>query len=196
MIIWLNGAFGAGKTQTAFELHSRIPNSFVFDPEEIGFLLRKITPSAINESDFQDNRLWREFTYQSLQYLAETFEGIVIVPMTLVNLTYYDQIVGTLHRQSFPIHHFTLCASRETILRRLCRRGDGVNSWAASQLDRCLNSLSNEIFAIHLDTENKSIELVAEEIAEYIGLNLNPPKWHPALRPLQRIIVQISHIRF
>ncbi|WP_317106532.1 hypothetical protein [Chroococcidiopsis sp. SAG 2025] len=37
MIIWLNGAFGIGKTQTTFELHSRIPGSFVFDPEQIGF---------------------------------------------------------------------------------------------------------------------------------------------------------------
>ncbi len=54
----------------------------------------------------------------------------------------------------------------------------------------------NEIFAIHLDTENKSIKLVAEEIAMYVGLNLNPPKWHPILRPWQRIIVQIRHLRF
>ncbi|MDJ0595870.1 MAG: hypothetical protein QNJ72_38790 [Pleurocapsa sp. MO_226.B13] len=57
------------------------------------------------------------------------------------------------------------------ILRRLYRRGDGVNSWGAAQLDRCFNSLSNEIFAIHLDTENQSIKLVAEEIAMYVGLN-------------------------
>ncbi len=116
--------------------------------------------------------------------------------MTLVNLSYYNQIVGGLHRQGLSIHHFTLCASRKTILRRLSRRGDGVNSWAAAQLDRCLNSLSNEIFATHLDTEDKSIKSVAEEIARYVGLNLNPPKWHPVLRSLQRIIVQIRHIRF
>ena len=36
MVIWLNGAFGAGKTQTAYELHRRLPDSFVYDPENAG----------------------------------------------------------------------------------------------------------------------------------------------------------------
>ncbi|MBW4478948.1 MAG: AAA family ATPase [Tolypothrix brevis GSE-NOS-MK-07-07A] len=60
MIIWLNGAFGVGKTQTAFELHSRIPGSFVFDPEQIGFSLRKITPSEMRK-DFQDHPILHTF---------------------------------------------------------------------------------------------------------------------------------------
>lgn len=176
MIIWLNGAFGAGKTQTALELHSRISNSFIFDPEEVGFFLRKTTPLSMHKSDFQDNVLWREFTYSSLHYITRNFEGIIIVPMTLINLSYYDQIVGALRRQNLPIHHFTLCASRKTILHRLVQRGDGVNSWGASQLDRCLNSLSNEIFKTYINTEGKSIDTVAEEIAFHIGLNLNRTK--------------------
>ena len=40
MIIWLNGAFGAGKTQTAYELHRRLPGSYVYDPENAGFFMR------------------------------------------------------------------------------------------------------------------------------------------------------------
>lgn len=42
MIIWINGAFGSGKTQTSYELQRRIPNSVVYDPEKIGFLLTRI----------------------------------------------------------------------------------------------------------------------------------------------------------
>ena len=38
MIIWINGSFGSGKTQAAYELNKRIENSFVFDPENAGFL--------------------------------------------------------------------------------------------------------------------------------------------------------------
>jgi adenylylsulfate kinase-like enzyme len=41
MIIWLNGAFGSGKTRTAYELHRRIPQSYIFDPENIGFCIRE-----------------------------------------------------------------------------------------------------------------------------------------------------------
>lgn len=195
MIIWLNGAFGVGKTQTAFELHSRIPHSYVFDPEKIGFLLRRIVPSEVHVGDFQNHRIWREFTYQGLQYVAENFAGTIIVPMTVVDSLYYDQTVGALRRKGLQVSHFTLLASHNTILRRLQRRGDGSNSWGARQLDRCLESLSNERFAVHLNTEEKTIEAVAEEIARYASLDLKPSTWHPILRPLKRLAVQIRHIR-
>jgi AAA domain len=195
MIIWLNGAFGVGKTQTAFELHSRAPNSFVFDPEQLGFALRKVIPPSM-QRDFQDYPVWREFTYQGLRYVAENFSGTIIVPMTIVEPIYYNQIIGMLSRDGFQVYHFTLLASRSTILRRLQRRGDGKNSWNTRQLDRCLKSLSDEKFAVHINTEDKAIEAVAEEIAHYAGLNLNPPTWHPMLRPLKRIIVRMSHVRF
>ncbi|WP_353095654.1 hypothetical protein [Tissierella praeacuta] len=46
MIIWLNGAFGSGKTTCAFELSRRFPNSFVYDPENIGYFIRNNTPKA------------------------------------------------------------------------------------------------------------------------------------------------------
>ncbi|MBD1841850.1 AAA family ATPase [Cyanobacteria bacterium FACHB-63] len=195
MIIWLNGAFGIGKTQTAFELHSRIPGSFVFDPEQIGFFLRRIVPSEVCVGDFQNHRIWREYTHQGLQYVAENFVGTIIVPMTVVDPLYYDQTLGALRREGLQVHHFTLLASRETILRRLRRRGDGSNSWNARQLDRCLKSLSDEKFAVHLNTEEKTIEAVAEEIAHHAGLELKPPTWHPVLRPLKRLVVQVRHIR-
>ena len=40
MIVWLNGAFGAGKTSTAKELLQLLPNARLYDPEHVGFLLR------------------------------------------------------------------------------------------------------------------------------------------------------------
>lgn len=46
MIIWLNGAFGAGKTQTAYELRRRLPGSYVYDPENAGFFIRDNLPPA------------------------------------------------------------------------------------------------------------------------------------------------------
>lgn len=55
MIIWLNGAFGSGKTTCAFELNRRLPNSFVYDPENIGYFIRNNTPKEIQRFDFQDH---------------------------------------------------------------------------------------------------------------------------------------------
>ncbi len=146
--------------------------------------------------DFQDHPVWREFTFQSLRYVAENFAGAIIVPMTVVNPLYYEQTVEALRKEGFQVHHFTLLASCKTVLCRLRRRGDGTNSWGAHQLDRCLKSLSDERFSIHLNTEGKAIEAVAEEIAHYAGLDLKPPTWHPFLRPLKRMIVQVRHVRF
>ena len=41
MIIWLNGGFGAGKTTLAEELHRRLPDAVVYDPEDVGLMLWK-----------------------------------------------------------------------------------------------------------------------------------------------------------
>ena len=35
VIIWINGGFGAGKTTLAQELHRRLPDAIVYDPEDV-----------------------------------------------------------------------------------------------------------------------------------------------------------------
>jgi hypothetical protein len=37
LIIWLNGAFGSGKTTLTRELHRRLPDAVIFDPEYVGY---------------------------------------------------------------------------------------------------------------------------------------------------------------
>ena len=41
VIIWINGGFGAGKTTLAQELHPRLPDAVVYDPEDVGLVLCK-----------------------------------------------------------------------------------------------------------------------------------------------------------
>ncbi|HCJ9739900.1 TPA: tunicamycin resistance protein, partial [Escherichia coli] len=41
MIIWINGPFGAGKTTLAKRLRDRRSKSLIFDPEEIGFVVKE-----------------------------------------------------------------------------------------------------------------------------------------------------------
>lgn len=47
MIIWINGPFGAGKTTLAERLRDRRPKSLIFDPEEIGFVVKETVPFGI-----------------------------------------------------------------------------------------------------------------------------------------------------
>lgn len=36
MIIWINGPYGVGKSTLAEALQQKLPNSFLFDAEQIG----------------------------------------------------------------------------------------------------------------------------------------------------------------
>ena len=59
MIIWINGGFGAGKTTLAAELHRRLPDAVVYDPEDVGVMLWKwMRPN----DDFQDLPSWRSWS--------------------------------------------------------------------------------------------------------------------------------------
>ncbi|MFI7641713.1 hypothetical protein [Nonomuraea sp. NPDC049400] len=48
MIIWLNGAFGAGKTATSNQLMSLLPNARLFAPETVGYYVRQVITKEID----------------------------------------------------------------------------------------------------------------------------------------------------
>ncbi|NMO96590.1 AAA family ATPase [Paenibacillus lemnae] len=172
MIIWINGAFGAGKSQTANELHRRLPQSFIFDPENAGYYIRSNLPQEIKTPDFQDYAMWRQFNYEMLKHMDTHYNGIIIVPMTIVSPKYFEQIVGRLRSGGCTVHHFALWVSKENLLKRLQKRGDSRHSWPAQQIDRCLEGLSQSVFERHLDTNNMTIDEVVENIAAELNLEL------------------------
>ena len=67
MIIMINGAFGVGKTTVANKLLENLDNFMLFDPEEVGFMLRHVIPDDIKKpnertDNFQDLEMWRSLT--------------------------------------------------------------------------------------------------------------------------------------
>jgi RNase adaptor protein for sRNA GlmZ degradation len=195
MIIWINGAFGSGKTQTAFELQRRLTGAFVYDPENAGYFIRDNIPKGLELYDFQDFIMWREFNYSMLKYITNKHDGIIIVPMTITNPQYFEEIIGKLQKDGFIIKHFVLGASKSTILRRLKSRFEGENSWPAQQIDRCIEAFSTELFKQYIDTENLSIQEVVEKIGELSKIELLPDNRSKFKRLSHRLLTQISHIR-
>ncbi|MBU5593509.1 AAA family ATPase [Clostridium sp. MSJ-4] len=196
MIIWINGAFGAGKTQTAFELHRRIENSFVYDPENLGSFISKNIPSSIKKKgDFQDYEVWRELNFSLIKYIEDKYDGVLIIPMTIVNPKYFNEIVGSLKSHGITVKHYALMASKETLLKRLKSRGDGANSWGAQQIDRCLEGLAKEVFQSHIDTEDMSIDEVVEKIAIMSNIKLLPDDRGRLKKKIHRIKTQLKQIK-
>ncbi|MEU3601731.1 NUDIX domain-containing protein [Streptomyces sp. NPDC006798] len=118
MIVWLNGAFGAGKTTTAGELVELIPNSTLYDPELIGDGLRLLLPpKALDEvTDYQDLPIWRQLVVDTAAAMLAELGGVLVVPMTLLRQEYRDEIFGGLAARRIPVCQ-VLLAPDETILR-------------------------------------------------------------------------------
>ncbi|WP_156724597.1 NUDIX hydrolase [Streptomyces apocyni] len=118
MIVWINGAFGAGKSTTARELIELIPNSTLFDPEVIGAgLSHLLPPKYLDEvNDYQDLAIWRRLVVDTAAALLAEVSGVLVVPMTLLRQDYRDEIFGALAARRIEVRH-VLLAPAETILR-------------------------------------------------------------------------------
>ena len=209
MLVWINGPFGGGKTQTAHELQRRLPGSVICDPERVGFGLHGMMPATLRR-DFQDLEAWRSGVREVLDLVLQRHEGVVIAPMTVVEPTYLQEIVGGLKDRGHTVRHYTLLAERETVLKRLRERGFGHvlhavgrkdaqlrrESFAVSMLDRCLQRLPDPFFAEHLHTDHLAVSDVAERIAASAALDLSPADTNPLRSRLRRTWVGIKHIRF
>ncbi|MBP2476889.1 hypothetical protein JOF53_005761 [Crossiella equi] len=198
MLLWLNGTFGAGKTQVAHEIQRRLPGSHIADPELLGYGLHRMLPRRVRlQEDFQDLPLWRSGTREMLGTVARRVRGTVLVPMTLVNPQYFEEVVGGLRADGHEVGHYTLVVpSRDVLLRRLRSRGETRNSWAAAQYERCAAALADPLFGEHLDTEGLTVAQVAELVAGKAGLELAPSADTPVTGQLRRWWVQARHVRF
>ncbi|WP_141698598.1 AAA family ATPase, partial [Streptomyces lushanensis] len=118
MIVWINGAFGAGKTSTARELIDLIPNCTLYDPELIGGEVEQLLPQKrlAEVGDYQDLPIWRRLVVDTAAALLAELGGALVVPMTLLRQEYRDEIFGGLASRRIPVRH-VLLATDETILR-------------------------------------------------------------------------------
>ncbi|PZS15931.1 MAG: hypothetical protein DLM57_11640 [Pseudonocardiales bacterium] len=208
MLLWINGPFGGGKTQTAHELERRLRGSVICDPEHVGFGLHRATPRELR-GDFQDLPAWRQGVYEVLDLALTEYGGTIIAPMTVIEPGYLDEILGRLRERGHDVRHFALLAERDTVLRRLRERGLGHalqsigagkalprrDSFAVSNLDRCLARLREPEFAEHVFTDRLTIPQVADHIAASAALTLTPNTDGALRARLRRAWIGVQHIR-
>ncbi len=194
-IIWINGAFGSGKTTMAYTLYKRLPEAFVFDPENTGYYLRKNQPVSLCYDNFQDEPLWRHINRDLLLHIASHYQGVILVPMTVIRPDYYNELVSSLQDHDIPVVHIVLAASEQTLRGRLRKRLESKHSWAAQQIEACLKGFRHPLFRTQIQTDGRHVEDIADEIARIAGLPLLPRR-HGILPCLQRLGNQLRHIHF
>ncbi|MFG2640598.1 NUDIX domain-containing protein [Streptomyces sp. NPDC048370] len=187
MIVWINGAFGAGKTSTARELVDLIPNSTLYDPELTGGFLDLLLPQKRRDEvdDFQDLPMWRRMVVDTAAALLAEVGGVLVVPMTLIRQEYRDEIFGGLAARRIEVRHVVL-APDETILRaRLDSRAAGeddpegaerARQWCHARIEpfrHALGWLAADAYT--LDNSALTPAETAEAVAEAVHAGLAAP---------------------
>lgn len=120
----------------------------------------------IKKDDFQDYELWRCFNYEILKYLNANFNTI-IVPMTITNLQYYDEIIGKLKSEDINVKDFILIASKDNLLKRLDKR-ENSTEWTYKQIDRCVKTFDTDFKGQKIDTNDRNIDEITSNIIDLL----------------------------
>lgn len=171
MIIWLNGAFSAGKTTIAEILNEKIPNSYLYDPEEIGDFFRHNLPKSIQKDDFQEYDEWRDWNVHILKKLNDEYEGHIIAPMTLYKKEAFEQIIGRLRKENVEIRHFILEVDRDQVLKRLSNRSEGLQEWGANRLNDINECFEKLPYEERIKNYGRTPVETADEIIERLNLD-------------------------
>jgi predicted kinase len=149
--VLINGSFGVGKTSVARELRLALPSSIVFDPEIIGFVLKRLP--GYRYSDYQHSKLWRRLSVLGAK-LAGIRHRAVIIPMTFSQLSYLEEVLTALGSNGRPVCHFCLVAPVSVIRERLAKRGEPFGdsrwSWVHRRAGECCAAHESPDFATHV----------------------------------------------
>jgi hypothetical protein len=79
MIVVINGSFGVGKTTIAKLIRRSLPGSAIYDPEWVGFFLRRLPKwiklEGSGSDDYQDIVFWRRSTVAGVRLFRSLASG-------------------------------------------------------------------------------------------------------------------------
>lgn len=194
-IIWLNGAYGCGKTTIAYELARSIENAFIYDPEQMGYFIRKNEPEELIADNFQDEPLWAEFNLKMIRHICNSNKTIII-PMTIYRKDIFEQIITQLRNDEIIVDHYLLSAKKTTIMQRLMKRLEGRNSWAASMIDECLAGFKDECFERKIVTDELNIDDIVSLIIKLSDLKTVNDTRSKYRKDFDRNMIAIKNRRF
>jgi hypothetical protein len=123
VILWLNGAFGVGKTTTAQALRERAPTWRPFDPEQVGMLLTA-SLTGVTFNDFQELPPWRSLVPAVASEVSEFTGDDLLVVQTVLVQDYWDEMQASFGERQQKVVHVLLDAPATVLESRI--RGDSI----------------------------------------------------------------------
>lgn len=187
MIYWINGAYGVGKSTLAQYLHVKNPKSFIFDAEAVGNAVRDNMPKELfNGYIFENYELWFKTILDLLLEITSKYDGDIYIPMTLVYPDSFAKIKIPLEDKGIKIKHILLVSDYQTIHNRILNRGETENCWCMQNIDLCLNNQKEFVDVIKIESINKDLETLSNELEAMLLKNDHMIKYvehnHIALR--------------
>lgn len=118
MILWLNGAFGVGKTTTAQVIRQRAPRWRPFDPEHVGLLLAA-NLAGVEFNDFQDLPPWRSLVPAMACEISELTGDDLLVVQTVLVQDYWNEMRTRFGQQQQKVVHVLLDAPATVLEERI-----------------------------------------------------------------------------
>ncbi|GAB3115185.1 NUDIX hydrolase [Streptomyces calidiresistens] len=121
MIIWLNGAFGAGKTSVAGELVELLPGGVLFEPGRLTAVLRGTLPvkSWEETGDVRNLPAWRRLVVEAVAAVHRETGGTLVVPGSLLDRSHRDEIFGGLAACGLSVRHLLVHVDEAVLRHRL-----------------------------------------------------------------------------
>lgn len=169
MIVWINGAFGVGKTTTAGLLVERLPDAKIFDPEYVGYLLTPFITSPTG--DFQDLPLWRHLVVETMSGLAREYPHPWIAPMSLINPAYREEILDGIRAAGVEVREVVLTLPEEQLRARIDadQMDVAARQWRHDHVARALTSFAAVTGAHVVDASQPP-----EQVADAIAMSIRP----------------------
>lgn len=118
MLVWINGAFGVGKTTTARHLVERVLGLRLFDPEWVGYMLTS-NLTGVPIDDFQDLPAWRELVPRVARHVRDAAGQDLVAVQSVLSEDYWHELRTGLEAQGIDVFHVVLDADPDTLRKRI-----------------------------------------------------------------------------
>ncbi|WP_294392617.1 AAA family ATPase [uncultured Clostridium sp.] len=163
-LIIINGTMGVGKTTVSRSLYKNLARSFWLDGDSCWHM----NPFIVNEEN--KNMVIENICFILNNFIKNSLADYIIFNWVIQTDEIMNFVLDNLNLKNTEVYKITLMCSEEYLVQRIIKDiGDGIRS--SESIKRSLDNLKlyNRMDTIKVNTDNKSIDSVVQEIIEIVG---------------------------